>query len=86
MSILRMLPNYMLAVLLLIFGRIVALLFIRIRVEGVENVPHQGPLIVTANHFSWFDAPLLTLYLPDRQDNVEELNVCVPVGMDNGVR
>jgi 1-acyl-sn-glycerol-3-phosphate acyltransferase len=66
MSILRLLQNYMLAVLLLIFGRIVALLFIRIRVEGAENVPHDGPLIVTANHFSWFDAPLLTLYLPDR--------------------
>ncbi|MEZ4861556.1 MAG: lysophospholipid acyltransferase family protein [Caldilineaceae bacterium] len=37
---------------------------LNIKVVGLENVPQQEPLIVIANHFSWFDAPLLTLYLP----------------------
>lgn len=66
MNKLRILLNYTLAVMLLIFGRIVTFLFLRIKVEGAENIPAKGPLIVTANHFSWFDAPLLTLYLPER--------------------
>jgi 1-acyl-sn-glycerol-3-phosphate acyltransferase len=56
--------NFVLGWFLLIFGRAASRLLLNLRVEGVENVPPQGPLIVIANHFSWFDAPLLTLYLP----------------------
>lgn len=66
MNMIRALLNILLAWLLLIFGRLVIFFFLRMRVVGEENVPEGGPLIVTANHFSWFDAPLLTLCLPFR--------------------
>jgi 1-acyl-sn-glycerol-3-phosphate acyltransferase len=56
--------NFVLGWFLLIFGRAASRLLLNIQVEGAEHVPNQGPLIVIANHFSWFDAPLLTLYLP----------------------
>jgi 1-acyl-sn-glycerol-3-phosphate acyltransferase len=39
---------------------------LRINVVGSENAPATGPVIITANHFSWFDAPLLTIFLPYR--------------------
>ncbi|MCB0047809.1 MAG: 1-acyl-sn-glycerol-3-phosphate acyltransferase [Caldilineaceae bacterium] len=35
-------------------------------VVGLYNVPETRPLIVISNHFSWFDAALITLYLPFR--------------------
>lgn len=34
--------------------------YFRGRVYGVENVPHQGPLIVVANHASDFDPPIVS--------------------------
>ena len=49
---------------MLLFGRVAARVLLNVTVDGRENVPEDGPLIVIANHFSWFDAPLLTLYLP----------------------
>lgn len=56
--------NFLLGWFLLIFGRAAGRLLLNLKVEGLEHVPERGPLIVIANHFSWFDAPLLTLYLP----------------------
>ncbi len=47
-------------------GRTIANLIMRVRIEGLDNVPQGEPLIVTANHFSWFDAPLITIFLPVR--------------------
>jgi 1-acyl-sn-glycerol-3-phosphate acyltransferase len=35
-------------------------LYFRGRVEGAENVPQQGPLVVVANHASDFDPPILS--------------------------
>lgn len=52
--------------ILLVVGRVVANLIMKVVVEGEENVPQNEPLIVTANHFSWFDAPLITVFLPVR--------------------
>jgi 1-acyl-sn-glycerol-3-phosphate acyltransferase len=49
---------------LLLFGRMASRILLDLRIDGLENVPKRGPLIVIANHFSWFDAPLLTLSLP----------------------
>ena len=36
----------------------------RLRVEGLENVPTSGPLILVANHCSYFDAFILATALP----------------------
>lgn len=47
-------------------GRTIANLIMRVQIEGLDNVPKNEPLIVTANHFSWFDAPLITIFLPVR--------------------
>ncbi len=36
----------------------------RIHVEGLENIPEQGPFILVSNHLSYFDSPLLFAVLP----------------------
>lgn len=38
----------------------------RYRVSGREYVPASGPLLVVANHLSWYDPILLALVLPRR--------------------
>jgi 1-acyl-sn-glycerol-3-phosphate acyltransferase len=46
-------------------GRGIGRVFLKIRVEGTDNLPCQTePLIVISNHFGWFDAFILTLFLP----------------------
>ena len=37
---------------------------IRLKIEGMENLPASGSLIIIANHFSWYEAPLINIYLP----------------------
>lgn len=39
-------------------------LFAKVEVEGLENVPQEGPLIVVANHFSYYEVPLIGVTLP----------------------
>ncbi len=41
-----------------------------LRIEGVENVPKVGGVIVSANHNSYFDIPLLGCALPRPADNI----------------
>ncbi len=36
----------------------------RLEIQGWENLPPGGPLIVISNHFSIFEAPLLLAFLP----------------------
>jgi 1-acyl-sn-glycerol-3-phosphate acyltransferase len=60
----RNIIDAILARLLLIVGHVASRVLLHVHVIGDENVPERGPLIIIANHFSWFDAPLLTLYLP----------------------
>lgn len=38
-----------------------------LRVEGLENVPAQGPCLVVSNHCSWLDPPVLGCCLRHRQ-------------------
>ena len=38
----------------------------RYRVSGRERVPLSGPLLVVANHLSWYDPIILALVLPRR--------------------
>ncbi|MBM3932828.1 MAG: 1-acyl-sn-glycerol-3-phosphate acyltransferase [SAR202 cluster bacterium] len=46
--------------------RITLRIFADYRVEGKENVPPMGPIIIVANHCSNFDPPLLSTSLPRR--------------------
>ena len=39
---------------------------VRLRVEGIENLPAEGPAIIAANHLSFFDSVLLLFDLPRR--------------------
>lgn len=39
-------------------------LIMRIRLEGVENVPAGEPLILAGNHSSWLDGPLVVIESP----------------------
>lgn len=36
----------------------------KVRIEGKENLPKNGPLLLISNHFTWFEAPLLIAFLP----------------------
>ena len=40
--------------------RVLALLFVSLRVSGRENLPRKGPFILASNHVSHFDPPVLT--------------------------
>lgn len=48
------------------FGRAVSPLLFKITIEGREHLPpdDRRPLLLISNHFSWFDAPLVTLHMP----------------------
>lgn len=39
-------------------------LLVRLRIEGIERLPTEGPAIVAANHLSFFDSVLLMFSLP----------------------
>lgn len=41
--------------------------YLRVRVEGAERIPPQGPYIICFNHPSWTDPVFLAGYWPDRQ-------------------
>lgn len=41
-------------------------LICRYRVRSLENVPATGPLLIVANHLSWYDPILLGVILPRR--------------------
>lgn len=38
----------------------------RVTVEGMENLPKEGPIILAANHASWIDPPLIAFYFYPR--------------------
>ena len=39
-------------------------LFARLRTEGIENIPREGPVILALNHIAWTDIPLMSLRVP----------------------
>lgn len=69
-------------------ARIAARLFFALcgaplHVSGRENLPHQGPLVLVANHASYLDSLVLTAALPARIAFVakRELAVAFPLGI-----
>ncbi len=38
--------------------------FVRLRAEGLDNVPRDGPVVFMANHESWLDIPALLAAIP----------------------
>lgn len=48
-----------------LFGRLLFQILCHVQIEGREHAPAQPQgLLVISNHFSWFDAPILSLFLP----------------------
>lgn len=45
-------------------ARLVFRIIMRLDVEGWENLPADGPLLVIGNHFSLFEGPMLLAFLP----------------------
>ncbi len=41
-------------------------MLVRLRLEGAENLPVEGPVIIAANHLSFFDSVLLLFAFPRR--------------------
>ncbi len=47
-----------------IVARLALPTFTRIRVEGLENVPRRGPVILAMNHIHWLDIPVASVRVP----------------------
>lgn len=46
-------------ILPIILGRLCFFLFAKLEIEGSENIPPKGPLLVVCNHLSYLDPPIL---------------------------
>lgn len=44
--------------------RLVRPLIARLRTEGIENIPAEGPVILALNHIAWIDIPLASVRVP----------------------
>ena len=47
--------------------RLLFRLGLKLEIEGWENLPAGGPLLIIGNHFSLFEAPMLMVFLPYRE-------------------
>ncbi len=47
--------------------RLLCRLGLKLEIEGWENLPPGGPLLIIGNHFSLFEAPMLMVFLPFRE-------------------
>src|SRR5437016_2465489 len=50
--------------ILKVIARAILALFGGLRVEGIENIPQRGPILVTPNHISDSDPAFIALTLP----------------------
>src|SRR5262245_21095827 len=51
------------AVARVVVGALVPLVA-KLRTEGLENIPKDGPAILASDHISWFDIPLVSVRVP----------------------
>ncbi len=57
--------RYLARPIVLWFASLISKVLLDIKVDGADNLrDNSQPLILIANHFSWFDAPILSLSLP----------------------
>ncbi len=52
--------------ILVFMGRVIISPFLSVSVSGLQNIPRGEATILVSNHFSWFDGPLLMMFLPFR--------------------
>lgn len=52
--------------ILVFMGRVIVTIFLSVKVSGLEHIPRNEAMILVSNHFSWFDGPLLMIFLPFR--------------------
>jgi 1-acyl-sn-glycerol-3-phosphate acyltransferase len=47
-----------------IVAKIAIPLLARLRTEGLENIPREGPVILAQNHITWADIPMASMRVP----------------------
>jgi 1-acyl-sn-glycerol-3-phosphate acyltransferase len=47
-----------------LIARIAVPLLAKLRTEGLENIPSEGPVILAMNHIAWLDIPLASMRVP----------------------
>lgn len=58
------------------FGRVTfSIIGSKVSVEGTENIPPKGPLVIVSNHQSAFDIPLIVGYVKDRISFIAKIEV-----------
>jgi long-chain acyl-CoA synthetase len=60
------LPDRVIIFIGLALLKTVAKIFFRLRVRGMENLPARGPYMITPNHSSYLDGPMVIAALPSR--------------------
>ena len=62
----RSYPGFLYVVYYIIIGtvRLLTRLLLAVRVTGAADFPRTGPVLVAANHLSYFDIPLLVIFMP----------------------
>ena len=58
--LLYLIGEYVVTFLLELFCR----LFYRVRIEGLENIPEEGGVLLVSNHVSWMDGIMLVRHTP----------------------
>jgi len=64
-----------------VWVRLVWTFFYRTRYSGQRNIPTEGPVLVVANHQSFFDPPLIGAGCPRRMNYLARKNLFDPPGL-----
>jgi 1-acyl-sn-glycerol-3-phosphate acyltransferase len=47
-----------------LLARVIARVYFRIDIRGLEHLPTSGPLLIAGNHTGWLDGPLVQMMVP----------------------